>query len=283
MPSFPIVDSHVHLYDPGLLSYSWMAEHPRLQRPHLMPDFDRARGPVEVDRLVFVEVDVDRGLNLQEAAWAAGQVAAEPRIAAIVAAAGLERGAAARDELERLAGHPRLRGIRRLIQSEPDPEFCLRPAFVEGVRLLAEYGLSFDLCIRHHQLANATRLVQSCPQVQFVLDHIAKPDIRNGLVEPWRTELRALAALPNVVCKISGVVTEADHARWSREQLRPYVEHAVDCFGFRRVMFGGDWPVLDLAAGYGAWVAILDWIVEDCSQDEKRALFCDTAVTTYRL
>jgi L-fuconolactonase len=283
MPSFPIVDSHVHLYDPGLLSYAWMAEHPTLLRPHLTADFDRARGPVAVDTMVFVEVDVDASLRQQEAAWVAEQAAADPRIRGMVASAPLERGAAVRDDLDRLAEHRVLRGIRRLIQAEPDPDFCLQPTFVEGVRLLAGYGLSFDLGIRHHQLAQATRLVQLCPDVSFVLDHIGKPAITDGLLEPWRTQMRELAALPNIVCKISGVVTEADHARWSREQLRPYIDHAIDCFGFQRVMYGGDWPVLELAGTYVAWVDIVDWILEGCSEDEKRALFRETAIRTYRL
>jgi L-fuconolactonase len=283
MPSFPIVDSHVHLYDPTVLRYPWMADQPALLRPHLLPDLDKAAGNVEILKAVFVEVDVEAGLKIGEAEWVSEQAASEPRIAAMVASANIERGAAARDELDVLAVHPALRGIRRLIQSEPDPEFCIRPAFVEGVRLLAEYDLSFDICIRHHQLASATELVRRCPDVQFILDHIGKPAIKDGLIEPWRTELRALSALPNVTCKISGVITEADHTGWNRDQLRPYIDHAIECFGFSRVMFGGDWPVIKLAGQYTQWIDIVDWIVEGCSAYEKAALYRDTATRAYRL
>ena len=283
MPSFPIVDSHVHLYDPGLLNYPWMTGHPVLLRPHLMDDFDQESGPVEVEKVVFVEVDVDPSLRVREADWVAQLARVEPRIAAVVASAGLERGAAVRDELDRLAHSGVLRGIRRLIQSEPDPAFCLRPSFVEGVRLLSEYRLTFDICIRHHQLASAVELVRRCPDVQFVLDHLGKPAIKDGMLEPWRTQLRALAEAPNVVCKISGVVTEADHVHWTREEIRPYIEHAIDCFGFERVMYGGDWPVVNLAGRYVDWVAILDWITEGSSEDEKRALFRETAIRIYSL
>lgn len=283
MPAFPIVDSHVHLYDPGVLRYPWMADHPALLRPHLPPDLDRAAGPTRIDRMVFVEVDVAEDQRAQEAAWVSEQAGLDPRIGAIVASAAVERGAAVREEVERLAHNAGLRGIRRLIQGEPDPEFCVRPGFVEGVQALAPLGLTFDICIRHHQLASATRLVRQCPDVQFVLDHIAKPAIRDGSLEPWRAELQALSELPNVVCKISGVITEADPAHWTREQLRPYIDHALSCFGFDRVMFGGDWPVINLAGRYTEWIEILDWVLQGCSEQEVTAFYRDTATRIYRL
>jgi L-fuconolactonase len=283
MPAFPIVDSHVHLYDPEALDYPWMREFPELLRRHRMAEFDKARGAVTVEKLVFVEVDVAPGLRQHEAEWVAREAAQDPRIAGMVAAAPLELGAAVRDELDRLAGHRILRGIRRLIQSEPDLEFCLQPGFVEGVRLLPSYGLSFDICIRHYQLASATALARLCPDVQFVLDHMAKPGIREELWEPWAAQLRDMATLPNVACKISGVVTEAAPGVWTREDLRPYIEHAIACFGIGRVMFGGDWPVLDLAGRFVDWVEIVDWVVAGCSDAEKTALFRDNATRIYRL
>lgn len=283
MPSFPIIDSHVHLYDPGALSFPWMEEAPALLKPHLLPDFDRARGPVDVEKLVFVEVDVEPSQRIAEARWVETQAEADPRIAAIVASAPLEEGEAAREILDRLAETRRVRGIRRLIQGEPDPEFCLRPGFVEGVRLLSDYGFSFDICVRHHQLASAIGLVRLCPDVPFILDHIAKPAIGDGLFDPWRAELAELAALPNVACKISGVATEADHGAWTRDQLRPYIDHALACFGFERAMFGSDWPVLNLASRYTEWVAILDEAIAGTSEAEQRALYRDTAARVYRL
>lgn len=283
MPSFPIIDSHVHLYDPGALSFPWMEEAPALLKPHLLPDFDRARGPVDVEKLVFVEVDVEPSQRIAEACWVETQAEADPRIAAIVASAPLEEGEAAREILDRLAETRRVRGIRRLIQGEPDPEFCLRPGFVEGVRLLSDYGFSFDICVRHHQLASAIGLVRLCPDVPFILDHIAKPAIGDGLFDPWRAELAELAALPNVACKISGVATEADHGAWTRDQLRPYIDHALACFGFERAMFGSDWPVLNLASRYTEWVAILDEAIAGTSEAEQRALYRDTAARVYRL
>ena len=283
MPSFPIVDSHVHLYDPGVIRYSWMDPKPVLHGPHLLPEYDAARGPVEVEGIVFVEVGADPGLYLQEASFVAGLAERDPRLWGMVAHAPLERGAAVTSDLEKLASHALTRGIRRVIQHEPEPGFCLKPKFIEGVKLLPRFNLSFDICIRHHQMADAIELVRRCPEVRFVLDHIGKPGIKDGLEEPWWTQLKELAGLPNVWCKLSGVATEADHASWTRDQLRPYIEHAVECFGFDRMMYGADWPVSEQTHRYPAWVEIIEWALSGASEEEFRRLFRDNAVAFYRL
>lgn len=283
MPSFPIIDSHVHLYDTARLSYPWLANVPAIAHSHLPADFDRARGDVVVDGIVFAEVDVADGQNIAEARFITDLAATDTRIQAIIACARLERGAAVAEELDALAAFGKTRAIRRLIQNHPDPGFCLQPDFIAGVKLLPRYDWAFDICVLHHQLSAATELVRRCPEVTFVLDHIGKPGIKAGLVEPWRDQIAELARMPNVVCKISGVATEADHGRWTRDQLRPYIEHCITQFGFDRVMFGGDWPVLELAGTYPDWVGIVDWVVASAQEDEKRKLFRDTATRVYRL
>ncbi len=206
-----------------------------------------------------------------------------PRIGAIVANLPLERGRAVEADLERLRRMPLVRGVRRLIQSQPDPAFCLLASFIEAVNLLPKFGFSFDICIYHHQFANTLEFVRQCPDVQFILDHIGKPGIKAGLSEPWRSHMRELAAQPNVMCKISGVATEADHENWTTAQLRPYIAHAIETFGFDRVMFGGDWPVSTLAVAYPEWVAIVEEVVAGCSEDELTKLFRDNARRFYRL
>jgi L-fuconolactonase len=283
MPNRPIVDSHVHLYDPRALDYPWMTAFPDLLRPHAMSEYEAAAGAVAVEKLVFVEVDAAPDQRLREAEWVAMAAARDPRIAGMVAAAPLERGAAVRSEIDRLAEHRILRGIRRLIQAEPDPAFCIEPGFVEGVRLLAEYALTFDICIRHHQLESAVALARACPNVQFVLDHMGKPGIKDRLWEPWASQLREMGSLPNVACKISGAATEAAPGIWTRDDLRPYIEHAIACFGFERVIFGSDWPVIELAGRLPAWVDIVAWTVAGCSEAERSALFRDNAARIYRL
>lgn len=284
MPDFPIVDAHVHLYDPGVIRYSWMKEkNPLLDRVWLLEQYDQARAGVEVDRIVFVEVWADPGQYLQEASFIAGLADRDRRLQGIVAAAPLERGAAVTPDLEKLAAHEITRSIRRLIEIETDPEFCVQPGFIEGVKLLPRFDLAFDLCLYHHQLPSVIELVRRCPEVRFVLDHIGKPAIRDGLIEPWREHIRELAELPNVWCKLSGVATEADHAGWTREQLRPYIEHVIDCFGFDRIMYGADWPVSELTHRYPEWVEILEWVVAGCSAEELQKLFRDNAIAFYRL
>jgi len=283
MPNFPIVDSHVHLYDTNRLSYPWLAAVPAIAKSHLPADFDRARGAVAVERIVFAEVDVADGENIAEARFIAELAAKDARIQGIIASAHLEHGLAVAEELDALARIDRVCAIRRLIQTQKDPEFCLRPDFIAGVRLLARYAWPFDICVLHHQLPPAIELARRCPEVTFVLDHIGKPGIKAGLVEPWHAQIVALARLPNVVCKISGVATEADHANWTPEQLRPYIAHCISEFGFDRVMFGSDWPVLELAGTYAGWVDIVDQIVGAAAEADKRKLFRDTAIRVYRM
>ena len=152
--------------------------------------------------------------------------------------------------MARIAKLKTVRGVRRLIQGQPDPDFVLRPGFLEAIRLLPKYDLSFDICILHPQMQNTLAMMRQCPEVSFVLDHIGKPGIKAGLADPWRAQLREMAAMPNVVCKLSGVTTEADHHTWTRDQLRPYIDHVVDCFGPDRILYGGDWPVSELAGSY---------------------------------
>lgn len=283
MPSFAIVDSHVHLYDPTWLRYGWLGKVPRINRHYDLSDFDRCRAGVQVDKLVFAEVAVDPGLHFAEAAWVQGLADADPRLAGMIAHAPMEKGAAVEADLDRLAQYTALRGIRRLIETEVDISFCLSPGFLEALRLLPARNLSFDICVKHWGLVFAVEMARRCPGVRFVLDHIGKPGIRDGLVEPWKDQLRRLAELPNVVCKLSGVITEADHGHWTKEQVRPYVEHVIDCFGFDRVMYGSDWTVSELTHDYPAWVAILDEITAGCSADELESLWRGTAIRTYRL
>jgi L-fuconolactonase len=195
----------------------------------------------------------------------------------------LEKGDAVEDDLVRLAQIPLVRGVRRLLQSEADDAFCLRPDFVRGVRRLARFGFSFDLCVFHRQLANATELVRRCPEVRFVLDHIGKPAIKEGRLEPWRAELKALAALPNIWCKVSGLVTEADWAKWTAADLRPYLEHVRACFGPERLMFGGDWPVSTQATDYPRWVATVDELWCGCPPAELRRLYVANAEQFYQI
>ena len=284
MPEFPIVDAHVHFYDPAAIDFPWMRTVPKLDRRYLPADFRQLTDGVEIEALVFVEVDAAPGQNLAEAEWVAGIAAGEPGLRGMVASIALEKGEAARAELDAYRKIGIARGVRRLIERHADePGWSVREDFVAGVRMLPDYGFTFDLCLYHWQLPEVTELVRRCPEVRFIIDHIAKPGIRDGLTEPWRRQMREIARLPNVSCKISGVVTEADHNRWTEDEVAPYIAHAIECFGFDRVVFGGDWPVSELASTYRRWVDLVDSIVAGASEAERRRLYRDNAIAFYRL
>ena len=283
MPDFPIVDSHVHLYDVQRLSYGWLKNVPKINRTYLLADFDKARANVAVDKLVFAEVWVDKGLHLQEAAFVQEMADADPRLCGMVAHLPVEMGTAIESDLIALKNYKSLRGIRRLIEIESNPAFCLEPDFIAGLELIGKHGLTFDICVKHWALVFALELARRCPEVMFVLDHIGKPGIKHGLREPWWSQMRELGRLPNVVCKVSGVITEADHGAWTKEQVKPYVAHVIECFGFDRVMYGSDWTVSELSHRYPTWVEILDEVVSGAGKADVRKLYRDNAMRIYRL
>jgi L-fuconolactonase len=254
-----IVDSHVHLWDPARFRMPWLDALPSLNARYEIDEFRSASAGLTVEGIVYVQVDVTPAYGLLEARWASAQP-----VSAVVAYAPVEDGAVARSYLEELNKIPKVKGVRRLIQDEREVDFPLR--LIDGVRLLPEYALSFDICVRHHQMAATVEMVRACPETRFVLDHIGKPDIKAQLLDPWREHLAALAALPNVMCKLSGLVTEADHERWTIEDLRPYAEHVLASFGDDRVMFGGDWPVATLASSYRRWVETLRELTPHASE-----------------
>lgn len=283
MLDFPIVDGHVHLLDQKRFGYAWASGAPALARDWRLDELVRSAKPYQIEGIVFVEVDVDMPQYLDEAEWVDELARSDGRLMGAVVSLPLERGAALEGEIARVAGLKTTRGVRRLIQNQPDPDFPLRPAFIEALKLLPKYGLSFDICIYHPQMAAAREMARRCPEVSFVLDHIGKPGIKDGLVEPWRAQIAELARLPNVVCKLSGLVTEAEHEAWTPAQLRPYIDYVVACFGPDRILYGGDWPVSKLAGDYLQWLTTLEAATAHFSDEERRKLFRDNAKRVYRL
>ena len=282
MPAHPIIDTHLHLWDPALIRYPWLDGNALLNRPWLLEDYRAAFAGVEVEAMVFLQCEAEFAAFEQEADWVAGQAKADPRIRAMVAWAPLEKGRAVEADLVRLKRHAILRGIRRIIQFEDDIDFCLRPDFVEGVRTLADHGLSFDICVDHRHMASVLKFVEKLPEVPMILDHIGKPAIRDGRLEPWASQMRALATFDNVVCKISGVATEAAWD-WKADDLTPYLDVAFEAFGMGRTMFGGDWPVTLQAVEPNRWIAILDAYLEGQTDSDRTAFWRNNAIKTYRL
>jgi L-fuconolactonase len=284
MPDFSIVDAHVHLWDPSYFRMSWLDGNALLNQRYALPEYRQHTEGIRIEAMVYLQVEVEPAYGLLEAQWVADLSKEDDRLKAIVAWAPLEFGEQVRAYLSALAAiSPRIKGVRRVTQSEPDLRFVAQPRFVRAVQMLPEFGLSCDLCIFHPQLPSAIDLVRQCPNTSFILDHIGKPDIRNHVLDPWRSQIRELASMPNVICKVSGMVTEADHQRWTPDDLKPYVEHVLEVFGEDRVAFGGDWPVALQASPYRRWVETLDQLTASLSNSAKRKLWSDNARRFYRL
>ena len=284
MPNFPIVDTHLHLWDINHLSYPWLAEIPELNRTFLLEDYNKATGDIEVEQMVFVQCECEPASYTRETAWATETAKADTRIAGIVSWAPLEKGEAIQQELEQLIeANPLVKGIRRIIQFEDDLEFCLQPDFIRGVRLLADYNLTFDICIATQHMPNVIEFIRQVPKAKMILDHIGKPGIKAGEFEPWAKGITQLSALENVHCKVSSLATEADHHHWSSNDIKPYLEHVINSFGFERCIFGGDWPVSTLAASFSTCVSTLEDLIADSSKEDKEKLFRTNAIAFYHL
>lgn len=282
MLTFPIIDTHLHLWDPSTLRYPWLDNNEKLNRKFLLADYERATHGLSITRMVFVQCECVISQCEQEVAWVSEMAKEDPGIQGIVPLAPLEQ-KNVREVLERYAINPLIKGIRRIIQFESDPGFCLTPNFINGVRLLSRFNYSFDICINHTQLPHAIKLVSKCPDVRFVLDHVGKPDIANQRFDPWKKDVKELSSFPNVYCKISGLVTEANHAQWVPGDLKAYTDHILSCFGIDRLMFGGDWPVVLQAASLREWVDTSCYLFAQLNQAELRKLYHDNALKFYNL
>ncbi|MFJ4282442.1 amidohydrolase family protein [Streptomyces massasporeus] len=246
-----VVDAHHHVWDLSVRDQEWItgAELAPLRRDFTMKDLVSEARSAGVARTVLVQTVTVPEETPEFLALADGH----DLIAGVVGWTDLTRPGIA-DELARLRALPGgsyLKGIRHQVQGEPDPDWLLRPDVQRGLAAVADAGLVYDLVVLPHQLPACVRAAAALPGLTFVLDHLGKPPIASGALEPWATGLRALAALPNTVAKLSGLVTEADPASWTVEDLRPYADVALEAFGPGRLMYGSDWPVCTLGAAYG--------------------------------
>jgi L-fuconolactonase len=282
-PALSFVDAHVHFWDGARLPYPWLAEVPAIAGPHTPAELAVAAAPRPPAAIVFVESAVAPAHALDEVRWIEALAARGAAVGAVVAQVAVDRGAETEAALAALDGQARVRGVRHNLQDERDPHHATGAAFVAGVRQVGARGWTFDLCVRHGQLPMCAALARACPETTFVLDHAGKPDIRRGLLDPWRADLAALAALPNVVCKLSGLVTEAEPATWTPAALGPYVEHLLSCFGPARLLFGSDWPVVDLAADYRRWLEAALELLRPLTAGERAAVMSENARRIYRL
>ncbi|PYR75406.1 MAG: amidohydrolase [Acidobacteria bacterium] len=239
------IDSHQHFWRYDAREYGWIDETmPPLRRDFLPGELKREMDAAGIDASVAVQARS----TLEETRWLLALADAHPFIAGVVGWVDLQS-PGVEAELERMAGHPRLVGVRHIVQAEPD-DFLSRPAFRRGVAALSRFDLAYDILVYARQLHAAADFVAAFPRQRFVLDHLGKPDIRGDGFASWKNEFTALARFPNVCCKLSGLVTEARWDSWTPSQLRPYIDSALECYGPERLMIGSDWPVCTVAGSY---------------------------------
>ncbi len=271
-------DAHHHFWRYTPEEYGWIDDAMAAIRRDFLPD-DLA--PEIASAGIDAVVSVQARQTIEETAWLLEMAAAHPWILGVVGWLPLTDPNVAR-QLEPFAAKPKLKGIRHVLQAEP-AEYMDRPDFNAGLSQLAPLNLTYDILIIHHQLPAAARLVDRHPNQIFVLDHIAKPPIRAREMQPWARDLAELARRPNVFCKISGIVTEADYAGWTWEAILPYMETTLSAFGPARLMFGSDWPVCRVATTYSNWVRTVERFAASLSDAERQSLFHDAAARAYRL
>jgi predicted TIM-barrel fold metal-dependent hydrolase len=276
-----LTDTHQHLWDLRRFPYSWCAGIPTLNHSFLLDDYLAAAKGTGIGKTIFIEGDVDEPHALAEARHIQSLAEKSPLIAGIVAGGRPEQKEFAR-HLEELLKLPKLRGLRRVLHVVPD-EISQSALFVENIRRLAQHQLTFDICVLARQLPLAATLAKKCPQVQFILDHCGVPDVKGRAFDPWRSQLKELGALPNVACKISGLIAYADAEEWTAEDLRPWTEWAIECFGWNRVVWGGDWPVCNLTASLKQWVEATENLFSSATEWQRVLLFHKNAERIYRV
>lgn len=273
------IDAHHHFWNYDPVEYGWIDESMRTIRRDFLPEHLRAEiASAGVDGVISVQARQ----NLMETEWLLGMAAQNDFIKGVVGWVELVSPNVGVG-LEKFATHPKLKSVRHVVQGEPDDAFILRDDFNRGIRELRKFSLVYDILIFERHLPQTIEFVDAHPNQVFVLDHIAKPRIKEALFESWNKNMRELAKRPNVYCKVSGMVTEADFTTWTESQLQPYFDTVLEAFGPRRLMFGSDWPVCLVACGYARWHKLVSEWVGELSRDEQARVLGGTAIEAYKL
>lgn len=277
----PRIDAHQHFWHLAQpFDYRWL-DAPALapiRRDYLPDDLAPHLARANLDASIFVQTQH----NMEETRWVLALAEQHPFLAGVVGWVALDS-PSVEDDLLALRAHPKFVGVRHVVQDEPDPDWIVRPEVLRGLRVLAKHGVPYDLLFYVKHLRHAVTVARHCPDLRLVIDHLAKPKIKDRSVADWLPDFAAAAKCENVYCKLSGMVTEADWTTWTTADLRPYVEHALNLFGPVRCMYGSDWPVCELAASYERQFAALDECVGEVSASEREAVFGGTAARFYGL
>ena len=276
----PTIDAHQHFWQLGRFDYTWM-DRPALapiRRDRLPADLAPLIKQVDVQRTIFVQTQH----NVEENRWVLSLAAAHDFIAGVVGWVDLASDTCEAQLLD-FKDQPKFVGIRHVTHDEPDDDFIIRPEVLRGLKVLEKHRVPFDLLFFTKHLHHVTQLAKSLPELPMVIDHLAKPEIKLGKTENWIDNFRAAAKFPNVYCKLSGMVTEADWKNWKPADPKPYVETALELFGPERCMYGSDWPVCELAASYEQQFRALEEALGSISDSERSQIFGGTAQKFYGL
>jgi L-fuconolactonase len=273
------IDAHQHFWNYNRAEYEWINDEMAVLQRDFLPQHLK---PLLAANGFDGSIAVQARQSIKETLWLLELAERNEWIKGVVGWVDL-RSADVRAQLERLAGNQKLVGVRHVVQGEPEDEFMLRSDFREGIGRLREFGLAYDLLIFPRHLAVAAKLVKEFPEQMFVLDHIAKPQIAQGLLEPWGRDIRELAKFANVSCKLSGMVTEACWKSWKKEDFRPYLDTVLEAFGEQRLMIGSDWPVSTVSGDYAAAMGIVIEYIERLTSDERAAILGGNSARIYRI
>ena len=273
------IDAHHHFWKYDPVRYSWMNERMEV----LKKDYQPADLLVEIEKTgIDGVVSIQADQSMLETDELLEHAARHDFIKGVVGWFPLAD-SSVEEVLSEYANNPWLKGVRHVVQDEPDDRFILGNAFNEGIRKLEQFDLVYDILIYERQLAPSIEFVDLHPNLSFVLDHVAKPRIGDGVMDPWKEQMLELARRENVTCKLSGMATEANWTEWTFDGLRPYMDVALDAFGPNRLMFGSDWPVARLAVDYEPWVNICRELISTLSPHEREAIEGENAIRAYRL
>ncbi len=276
-----IIDAHQHFWKLDLpFDYAWLKEpkHAPICRDFLPKDLKPHLQATGVQKSVFVQTQHD----VEENRWVLKLAEQNDFIAGVVGWVDLAS-EKCEEQLSEFLGNPRFVGIRHITQGEPDDNFIIRPDVVRGLKVLQKHKVPFDLLFFTQHLKHAATLAEMLPELPMVIDHLAKPKIRDHITAGWSDDLKKAAKYPNMYCKLSGMVTEADWEKWKPADLKPYVETALEAFGPERCMFGSDWPVCELAGQYELVFSALNEVLGPITTSEQSQIFGDTAKKFYRL
>ncbi|HEV8133334.1 MAG TPA: amidohydrolase family protein [Pyrinomonadaceae bacterium] len=274
-----IIDSHQHFWQLGRFDYPWMnSSLGVLYRDYLPDQLEPILGQNRVGKTVVVQASN----SVEESRWLLNLADEHPFIAGVVGWVDLGSDDVDR-QLDELVPHPKFKGVRHLVESEPADDWLIQPQVLRGLKRLSTYGVSYDLLVHTRHLKYIQKVVDACPDLKLVIDHMAKPPIANGEIETWRQELRQVAANEQIYCKLSGLVTEANWTSWTKSDLRPYVDCALELFGSSRLLFGSDHPVCLLAASYEQVLASFRELLNELGDDEEQKIFGSNAAEFYGL